>query len=169
MRIKDIAILGMLSALLLGAQVGLAFLPNIELVTLLIIVYTIFLGKRTLYIISVFILLEGFLYGFGLWWINYLYIWFLLFFVVLFFRKHKSPIFWALLSGSYGLAFGALCAIPYLFIGSVGGSLRSGIHMAFAYWVSGIPFDIPHGISNFILALVLFSPLSSIFKLLYKN
>ena len=35
-----------------------------------------------------------------------------------------------------------MCSIPYLFIG--------GIHTAFAWWVSGIPFDMIHGVSNFV-------------------
>lgn len=44
-----------------------------------------------------------------------------------------------------------MCSIPYLLIG--------GIHTAVAWWVSGIPFDMIHGISNFVLMLVLYKPL----------
>ncbi len=32
--------------------------------------------------------------------------------------------------------------------------------LAFAWWVSGIPFDIVHCLSNFVICLVLFKPLS---------
>jgi len=166
MRIKDIVIIGMLSALLISFQVGLAFLPNIELVSLLIIVYTIVLRKKAIYIISTFILLEGLFYGFGLWWINYLYIWFILFLITMVFRKEHSPFIWAIISGSFGLSFGALCSIPYIFIGSANGTFASGLQMAFAYWISGIPFDLTHGISNFVIALMLFKPLYVILNLL---
>jgi energy-coupling factor transport system substrate-specific component len=80
---------------------------------------------------------------------------------------------WALISGSYGLSFGALCSIPYLFIGSVEGSILGGLQMAFSYWLSGIPFDIAHGIANFIIAFVLFKPLymllSYLVNLYYSN
>ena len=31
--------------------------------------------KKTLYIIYIFALLEGLIYGFGIWWIMYLYAW----------------------------------------------------------------------------------------------
>lgn len=169
MKIKEIAIIGMLSSLLLAIQVGLSFLPNIELVTLFIIIYTIHFRKKALYIISVFILLEGILYGFGLWWLNYLYIWYLLFILTMLVRKQASPVFWGIFAGIYGLSFGALCAIPYFFMGWAGNSIANGFQMAFAYWISGIPFDIPHGISNFILTLLLFHPLSIICNTLHRQ
>ncbi len=151
MRIKDIVIIGMMSAILIAVQVALNFIPNIELVSLLIILYTLIFGRKAIYIIYVFVALEGFLYGFGLWWINYLYVWTILFFVVLILRKLRSPFLWAVISGFYGLSFGALCSIPYFITG--------GIPSGFAYWISGIPFDIAHGIGNFAVALVLFYPL----------
>lgn len=156
MKTKDIVIIGLLGSLLFSVQVGLAFLPNIELVSLLIIVYTKILEKKTIYVITIFILLEGFFYGFGLWWINYLYIWFILYFVTLIFRKERSHLLWAIVSGAFGLSFGALCSIPYFFMG--------GVQSAFAYWISGIPYDIPHGLANFFLVIFLFKPLVMIME-----
>lgn len=159
MEIKDIPLIGMLGALLMVTQITLAFLPNIELITLLIILFTLLFKKKVVYIISVFIVLQGITYGFGLWWINYLYIWFILAILVAIFSKEKSPFIWAFIAGFYGLFFGALCAIPYFFIGLSGGSMTSGFQLAFAYWISGIPFDLVHGVSNFFIALLLFKPL----------
>ena len=72
MKTREIVTMGILSAILLAAQVSLGFLPNIELVTLLLIVYTLVLKKKVFFVIYVFVLLEGMIYGFGLWWINYL-------------------------------------------------------------------------------------------------
>lgn len=46
MKTREIVTMGILSAILLAAQVSLGFLPNIELVTLLLIVYTLVLKKR---------------------------------------------------------------------------------------------------------------------------
>lgn len=66
--------MGFLTAVVFAAQVVMGFLPNIELVTLLFILYTLVLGKKVFLIIYVFVFLEGFFYGFGLWWINYLYV-----------------------------------------------------------------------------------------------
>ncbi|MDF2542989.1 MAG: hypothetical protein K0S47_2707 [Herbinix sp.] len=156
MRIKDIVLISMMSAMLVCVQVALGFLPNIELVSLLIILFTIQYGKKTIYIIYVFVLLEGLIYGFHLWWINYLYVWDVLFIIALIFKKERSPVFWAVVSGMYGLSYGALCSIPYFFMG--------GFPTALAYWFNGIPFDIPHGIGNFIIALVLFTPLNRLLQ-----
>jgi energy-coupling factor transport system substrate-specific component len=162
MRIKDIVIIGMLGALLFVVQVALRMIPNVELISFLIIIYTLVMNKKTLYIITVFIFLELFLYGFGLWWLNYLYIWFGLYGITRIFKKERSPFLWAIISGGFGFSFGALCAIPYFFMGLSGGTLRNGFQSAFAYWIAGIPFDIPHGIGNFLIALVLFKPVYTI-------
>ena len=159
MRVKDIVIIGLMGAILLALQVALSFIPNIELVSLLIILCTLIFQKKTVFIITIFVTLEGLLYGFGLWWINYLYIWFILYMIVTVLKKSKSPLFWALISGFFGLSYGGLCAIPYLFIG--------GVPTAIAYWISGIPFDLIHGIGNFIVALVLFAPLYHLLQTLY--
>jgi energy-coupling factor transport system substrate-specific component len=161
MRIKNIALIGMMSAILMTFQVALNFLPNIELVSLLIILYTLIFGKKTIYIIYVFVFLEGFIYGFGIWWFNYLYVWTVLFVIVLLFRRIRSPFIWSVISGIYGLCFGALCSIPYYF--------TSGISAGFAYWIAGIPFDLTHGFSNFVVCLTLFYPLHFILKKVLKQ
>ena len=46
MKTREIVIYGILSAVLLAAQVSLGFLPNIEIVTLLILVYTLVFRKK---------------------------------------------------------------------------------------------------------------------------
>lgn len=154
--IQDIALVGVMVATLEVAKLALSYLPNVELVTFLIMLYTVSFGRKTLYAIPVFVLIEGCLYGFGVWWIMYLYIWPLLALITYPFRKQTSVIVFAVISGSFGLFFGALCSIPYFFIG--------GIHAGFAYWFSGIPFDLIHCVSNVILLLVLWVPLRSVLK-----
>ncbi len=147
----EIVVMGVLTAVVFAAQVAMGFLPNIELVTLLFILYTLVLGKKVFLIIYVFVFLEGIFYGFGLWWVNYLYVWTVQSIVTLILRKQTSVFFWSILSGFYGISFGALCAIPYFFMG--------GPSSAFAYWVSGIAYDIPHCIGNIVICLLLFKPL----------
>lgn len=148
----------MMSAIIFVAQVALRFIPNVELVSLLIILYTLVFKKKTLYIIYVFVILEGLLYGFGLWWFSYLYVWTILFIIVMIFRKSSNVFLWTIISGIYGLSFGAFFTIPYFFMG--------GFPSAFAYWVNGIPFDIIHCISNIIVTLILFKPLYSLINLI---
>lgn len=153
---RSLAWMGLLTALLFAGQVVMSFLPNLEIVSLLIILYTIFFGKKVFWMIYGFVLLEGFLYGFGMWWFQYLYLWSILAVVALFFRSNTSPLFWSILSGFFGLSFGALCTLPYLIAG--------GPAAAFSYWVSGLGFDLIHCIGNVVLCLVLFKPLYALLQ-----
>lgn len=161
MKTKDVVLIGMMGAIMFTLQVALSSLPNIELVTLLTILFTLIFNKKAVLIIYVFVLLEGLLYGFGIWWFGYLYVWTVLYFITVLFRKVTNPIYWAVISGGFGLGFGALFSIPYFITGGFAGGA--------AYWISGIPFDLIHGISNFILALVLFKPLFKILDIINKQ
>lgn len=162
--LKDIALTGLMVATIEIAKMALSFLPNVELTSFLLILYTLIFGPKTFFAVPVFILLEGAVYGVQLWWIMYLYAWPLLVLVTLLFRKQTSVFFWSILSGVFGLCFGALCSIPYFFIGWIGGTLRSGLSMAFTWWVAGIPWDILHCIGNFTLMLVLYHPVKIVLK-----
>lgn len=150
-RVLRIVTAGALAAILLVGQLGMSFLPNIEPVSTLIILYTLIYRKQVFPVIYTFVLLEGIVFGFGIWWISYLYIWSILALIVLLLDKMDSALFWAIISGAFGLSFGALCAIPYLISG--------GPYAAFSYWSAGIPYDIAHCAGNFALTLVLYKPL----------
>ncbi len=156
-RTKDIAVIGVMIATIEAVKLALSFLPNVELVTLLIVLYSLVFGRRIYYAIAAFVLLEGCLHGFGIWWVMYLYLWPLLAVLARLFRRWEEPWFWAVFTGAYGLCFGALCALPYLVI--------DGWHAALVWWVAGIPYDILHGISNAVLCMVLFQPL---YRVLHK-
>jgi energy-coupling factor transport system substrate-specific component len=151
LHIRDIAIIGMMSAVLVAVQLALSFLPNIELVSLLIILFALIFGWKTLYIIYIFITVEGLLFGFGIWWFSWLYIWPVLFIITKIFHRVHSFYYWAVISGIFGLSFGALYAITIVVL--------DGPSAGFGAWVQGIIFDLVHGIGNFGVALVLFKPL----------
>lgn len=159
--LRELILGGLLAALMYASQVAMASLPNIEPVSLLVILYTLYFPMLAPYILAVFIVLEGFTFGFGIWWLNYLYIWPLLAGITYLLRRQEGALVWAIVSGSFGLSFGALCAIPYFFVG--------GVSMGFAYWVSGLGFDITHCIGNFVLMLVLYKPMSKCFAMLAKR
>ena len=151
---REIAFAALMAAVMFVVQIALAFLPNIELVSILIIVSAVVFGRRTLMSIYIFVLLEGLIYGFGIWWINYCYVWTVLYIAARLFKKCESPVMWAVISGIYGLSFGLLCAIPYGLVG--------GFYAGVANWVGGIPFDLLHCIGNFAVALILFRPLKDV-------
>lgn len=151
MTVRRMCLLSLMGALMVASQVAMASLPNIHIVAFIIILTTLCFSWQALYSVAVFVLLEGLIFGFGLWWVSYLYAWPLLVPIVMAFRETESPLFWAVIAGVHGLIFGALCAIPYLFIG--------GAEMAFSYWLSGIPFDLLHCAGNFAVTLLLIRPL----------
>ena len=149
--IRELCILALTGALMFALQVAMASLPNIHLTALLVILAAVFFGWKSLYSIVVFIMLEGLIFGFGAWWFSYWYIWPSLAIPAVLMRQCRSALIWACIAAIHGLLFGALCAIPYLFIG--------GWEMAFSYWVAGLPFDFLHCAGNFVLTLLLFNPL----------
>ena len=149
--VRDITIMALMVAIIEVSKVALAQVPNVELTSFWIIMFTLYFGPRIFYVIPVFILIEGLMYGFGLWWIMYLYAWPMLAIVVLLLRKMNTAWDWSFVSGMFGLLFGFLCAIPYIF--------TSGFAGAVAWWIAGIPWDLVHGIANFIIMLVLYKPI----------
>ena len=150
---------GMLGALAFALQVVMAPLPNIEPVSLLVMLYAAIFGWKSLYAVYVFVVMEVLFHGIGLWNINYLYIWTVLALAAILLRKMESPLGWAILSGAYGLCFGALCGIVDVVIGGFG--------YAVTKWISGIPFDVLHCGGNFVIALILWKPLRSLLEKLY--
>lgn len=146
----------MLGALMFGAKTAMAALPNIEPVSLLILIDTAVFGRKALYAIYVYVLLELLMWGVGLWNINYLYVWLVLFLLCRAFRRMESPWGWAILSGAFGLSFGLLCTPVYCISG--------GWAFGLSWWISGIPFDVAHCAGNFCLALVLYRPLSKLLR-----
>lgn len=158
--VKWVVLCGMLAAVTAGLQVAMAPLPNIEPVSLLILVYIRVFGRRAFQIIVPFIALEGLVFGFGLWWVSYLYIWPLWALTILLLGKDRPLLTWAVVSGAFGLAFGALCALPYL---------AGGPWAALSYWLAGIPFDLLHCVGNFVLTLTLAEPLCRLLRQLWDR
>lgn len=155
-KIKDVALIGICSAIIIALQVSLSAIPNIELVSLLIILYTQNFGKKTLYIIYIFAIAMGLIWGFTIWWLTYLYVWTVLYFIVCVIGKLDSAVGWALVSAIFGLIFGTLCVVPTL--------ITLGPAGALSWVVSGFVFDLLHCGGNFLVAMLLWRPLSSLFK-----
>lgn len=151
----------LLGSMTFAAKYVMSFLPNIEPVSLMVMLFAVVFGWKWVYPVYLYVVLEILFYGINLWNINYLYIWAVLAVAAWFLREMKHPLGWALVSGTYGLLFGALCGIVDIFIGGLG--------YAAAKWVSGIPFDLMHGAGNFFIALVLFKPLRSLLEGQYSR
>ncbi len=148
---KKTVMCALMGALLFALQITLSFLPNIEVVSVLIAVYAVVFGFWALPSIYIFALLEGLFFGFDIWWITYLYVWAILFFVAYLCRKIENSVFWGVILGFFGLFFGSFCAVPTIIVG--------GLSAGISWWISGILFDIIHCVSNIIIGFVLFTPL----------
>ena len=157
--LREIALFGVLGALTFGAKVAMSLLPNIEPVSLFVMLFAVVFGKKCVFPIYLYVLMEILFYGINLWSINYLYVWAILALAAWLLRKQNHPLVWALVAGVFGLLFGALCAPVYLFSGGPG--------FAISWWISGIPFDVMHCAGNFAMALVLFVPLRKLLTQLY--
>lgn len=157
MSVQKLTRIALLSAILYISKVALEFLPNVELVSLLTIIYTLVFGWETLLIVTVFNLFELIQWGLGTWLISYLYVWPLLSLATMLLKKliKEEFLIWSMFAGGFGLLFGSLFAIVYIPIDA---------SYALAYWISGLPWDVVHCISNFILMLVLGKPLYRLLK-----
>ncbi|MCL2696380.1 MAG: hypothetical protein FWE69_08670 [Clostridiales bacterium] len=156
---RDLCVLGLCAALLIASKYALSFVPyNIEAVSLLTVIFTLAYGWLALFPVFVFVLLEGFLYGFGLWWYFWLIAWPLLALLAQALKPlcRRSAFAWAFVLGLYGLAFGALYALVALVVGGMGGF--------FAVWTAGLIFDVLHCVGNFVLCLILFAPLMKLME-----
>ena len=146
-----------MAALIFASKVALAALPNINLNSLLIILTVVFFGWKSLYTVYVYVMLEGLVFGFSIWWFGYLYVWAILVVVAMLLRKNDSAVIWAVIAGLYGLIFGPLMYLEYF-------AINGGWEMFFAMWVSGTPYALAHCAGNFVFTLVLYQPLHKVME-----
>lgn len=146
--IREIALFGMLGALMFALKIIMELLPNIHLIGVFIVAITIVYRKYALYPLYVFVFISGLFYGFATWWFSYLYIWTLLWGAVMLLPKNMpkkiAPFIYMAVLFLHGILYGTLYVpIQVIFFGL---DLK-----AIPLWIaSGLSFDIIHGVSNFI-------------------
>lgn len=158
MSVQKLTRIALLSAILYVSKLVLDFLPNVELVSLFIILFSLIFGRETLLTITVFNLFQIIQWGIGTWTISYLYVWPLLCLLTLLLKKviKEEFLVWSMFSGVFGLIFGSLFALVYIPVDPA---------YALSYWISGLPWDVWHAVWNFVLMFVLGKPL---YKLLNR-
>lgn len=154
--VRELTELSILCALMFVLKELMDVIPNVHPVALLIIFTSLHYGWKALYSVFGFVLLEIAVFGFGIWTAMYLYIWPFLVVIVMLFRSNTSNVIWGIIAGIFGLCFGALCSIPYIFI--------SGAESAISFWIAGIPFDLIHCASNFLIVLTCLPILEGIYR-----
>ncbi len=163
--VKEMVIFSMLGALMYSSKVIMEFLPNIHLLGMFTMVYTITYRKKALYPIYVYVLLNGIFVGFATWWIPYLYIWTVLWGVTMLLPKNIpvkfQPVLYSVVCAMHGLLFGTLYAPAQAIL--YGLSFKGMI----AWIIAGLPWDAIHGLGNF-FAGFLIVPLVHILRELNK-
>ena len=149
--ISKICQLAVMGCVIYVAKMALAGLPNIEPVSLMVILLAVVWGWEGLWSVYIYVFLEFCTWGMHAWNVYYLYVWLVLFAAAFLMRRNESRFMWACLGAAFGMLFGGLCALAQIFISGPAGAL--------AWWISGIPFDLVHAAGNFILILLLFQPL----------
>jgi energy-coupling factor transport system substrate-specific component len=153
----DAATIAIMAAMLEVVKQVLNAIPNVELISFLLVVFTLRFGvKKTITAAWLFTAMEIFTWGIQLWVVFYIYAWPVLILVTYMFRRYDKAIVFALISGLFGLSFGALTSIVYV--------ITSGIETAIAWWTAGIPYDLIHGASNFVIMLVLYRPVMNVLR-----
>lgn len=156
----------MLGTLMFVSKLLLEVLPNIHLLGMLTMVYTVVFRKRALIPIYIYVMLNGVYAGFSPWWVPYTYIWTVLWGITMLIPENISPkiacVLYPLICGLHGLAFGVLYAPAQAIM--FGYDFRQML----AWIATGIGFDVLHTAGN-LAAGTLVLPLSALMKKLYKK
>ncbi|KAI4452021.1 hypothetical protein C823_006590 [Eubacterium plexicaudatum ASF492] len=150
---REITIFAMLGAVMYASKVILEFAPNIHLLGVFTISFTVVYRRKALYPIYIYVLLNGLFSGFSAWWVPYLYIWTVLWGVVMLLpRKIPAiirPLVYMIVCAVHGFLFGTLYAPVQAVL--FGLSFEGMI----AWIAAGLPWDFLHGISNFFCGMLI--------------
>ena len=156
----------MLGTLMFCSKIIMEALPNIHLLGMLTMVYTIVFREKALFPLYVYVLLNGLYAGFNMWWVPYLYIWTVLWGVTMLLPRHLSKkaacVIYPAVCGLHGFLFGILYAPAQVVM------MRLNGEQALAWIVAGIPWDILHGVGNLVVGLLIL-PLSTRLSRLYQK
>ena len=157
----------MLGAVMFASKMVMEGLPNIHLLGVLTIVYTIVYRKKALIPIYVYVMLNGLFAGFNLWWLPYLYIWTLLWGATMLLPRKMprkvSIIVYCAVCSLHGFLYGILYAPAQ--------ALTFGLNFkqTVAWVIAGFPFDLIHGVSNLALGLLIVPLAEILSKLANKH
>ncbi|MBQ2651557.1 MAG: hypothetical protein IJF79_07995 [Clostridia bacterium] len=157
LRTREMAVFAMLGTIMYASKVIMEMLPNIHLVGILTVVYTIVYRKKALYPIYIYVFLTGLFSGFATWWVAYLYIWTILWGASMLLPRNMSrgvgTVVYAVVCCLHGLFFGVLYAPAQ--------ALLFGLDFQgmLAWIAAGFVFDVIHAVSNLCAGLLIW-PLS---------
>ena len=159
-------IFAMLGTLMFCSKIILEVLPNIHLLGMLTIVYTVVYRKKALIPIYIYVFMNGLFAGFNMWWVPYLYIWTLLWGATMLLPKHMpksvAAVVYPLLCALHGILFGVLYAPAQAVMFGL------NFEQMLAWIAAGLPFDLLHSAGNFAAGLLIL-PLSELLRRLDRG
>lgn len=136
------------------SDIAMELLPNIHLLAMFIVTFTVVFRFKALISIYVYVFITGLTAGFSLWWVPYTYVWTVLWLIVMILPKFKSsnvaiPVY-MITCALHGILFGVLYAPAQ--------AIMFGLDFkGMVTWIiAGFPFDVVHGISNFFVAILIY-------------
>ena len=161
-RLVELVLFALLADVMFSSKILMEALPNIHLLAMLITVYTLVFRVKALIPIYLYVFLDGLVHGFAMWWFPYLYIWTILWGAVMILprrmpRRIAIPVY-ALVSGLHGLLFGILYAPAEAVMWSL------DFEGLLAWIAAGLPYDVLHGVSDFVVTLLLTYPLTALLQ-----
>lgn len=162
----EMTVFAMLGALMFCSKIIMEWAPNVHLLGMFTMVYTLVYRKKGLIPIYVYVMLNGIYAGFSAWWVPYLYIWTVLWGVTMLLPRHMpkaaQAVVYPLVCGLHGLAFGTLYAPAQ--------ALMFGLNFqqTLAWIAAGLPWDVVHGLGNLAAGLLIL-PLSSLLRQLDRQ
>ena len=164
--VKETAVFGMLGALMYVSKVIMEIAPNIHLLGVFTIAFTVVYRKKALYPIYTYVLLNGIFCGFAAWWIPYLYLWTVLWAVSMFLPtnmpKKLKPVVYMVVNACHGFLFGTLYAPAQAIM--YGLSFDGMV----AWIIAGLPWDFIHGVSNFFCGMLIV-PIITVLRRMERN
>ncbi len=161
--VKEICLFGILAALMFVSKIVMEALPNIHLLGMLTVTYTIVFRKKALIPIYTYVLLNGLFAGFNAWWVPYLYIWTVLWGVTMLLPRNMPKavacVVYPTICALHGLFFGALYAPVQALM------FNFTFEQTLAWIAAGFTFDIIHTIGNFVVGLLIYPVSLSLIKL----
>ena len=134
--------------------------PNIHLIGVFVIAITVVYRKKALYPIYIFVVLTGLLNGFSAWWVPYTYIWTVLWGATMLLPrklpKKVQPLLYMTLCALHGFGYGILYAPAQALM--FGMNLKGMV----SWIITGLPFDLIHGVSNFFCAMLVMPIVSTL-------
>ncbi len=164
--VYELCIFPMLAALMFCSDLLLDALPNVHLVGVLTMVYTVVYRARALIPLYLYVALSGVVAGFHVEWLPYVYVWALLWGATMLLprtmpRGVRAAVY-PLVCGLHGLAFGTLCAPMKAVL------LGFSFEQTLAWITAGLPFDLVHMVGNLTLGLLIL-PLSQMLERLRRR